>query len=127
MEDPDQRPPLPVIAIVALGVLLTIVATCAALAEPTARWGASTATLEPCHAADACVTVINQLSAAPDIVAVALDADGLMVEVYVVMGAGQDPDRVQVVPPLGWIVFPGWADIPEGQALTFRLFAPMVG
>lgn len=98
-----------------------------ALAEPSARWGASSATLQRCHAADACVTVINRLSAAPDIASAVLDLDGLTVEVIAVMGAGTDPDRVTITPPVGWLVMPPWADVAEDAAVVFQLFAPMVG
>lgn len=98
-----------------------------ALAEPVAFWGASSARLEPCHAADACVTVINRLSASPDLVAVILDRDGLAVEVIAVMGAGAEPDRVTITPPVGWLVMPPWADVAEDAAVVFQLFAPMVG
>jgi hypothetical protein len=106
-------------------ILATIAAPC--FADPSAHWGASSATLAPCHAADACVTVINRLSAAPDIAAVVIDLDGLAVEVIAVMGAGTEPDRVQIRPPVGWLVMPGWADVPEDGAVVFQLFAPMVG
>lgn len=96
-------------------------------AEPSAHWGASSATLSRCHEADACVTVINRLSASPDIAAATLDLDGLSVEVIAVMGAGAEPDRITITPPRGWLVMPPWADVAEDGAVVFTLFAPMVG
>lgn len=97
------------------------------MADPAAQWGGSSALLHPCRAADACVTVHNELSATPDIVAVILDYHGFAVELIVVMGDGAEPDRATLRAPVGWLVMPKWADVPEGGAVTFQLFAPMVG
>lgn len=89
-------------------------------------WGSSRAALQLCHEADACLTVINQLSAAPDVVDTVLTLDGLQVRLHVVMGIGETPDRVQVIAPPGWLVDPLQADMPEGGMMVFRLYAPQV-
>ena len=106
-------------------ILLAIIAA-PAIAGPSDHWGTSTAALQPCHEADACVTVINQLSGAPDVVNTMLTLDGLQVGVHVTMGPGKAPDHVQIIAPAGWLVDPLEADVPEGAIQVFRLFAPMV-
>lgn len=106
--------------------LLALLATSAA-ADPRAMWGASTATLSGCAEADACVVVINRLSAAPDAVSVILSDGGLQVEVDAIMGAGTDPDHVRVLAPRGFLVMPPEADIPEDGVQVFKIFFPLVG
>lgn len=97
-----------------------------AMSGPIDHWGTSTAALQPCAEADACLTVINQLSGSPDVVDTILTYDGLQVGVHVVMGPGDVPDHVQVIAPRGWLVDPVDADIPEGGFQVFRLFAPQL-
>lgn len=100
--------------------------TAAVQADPQAKWGTSTATLGPCHDADACVTVINQLSASPDVVDAVLLVDGLMVVVHVEMGAGKEPDTVTIIAPRGCRVEPPMATIEEGRSERFRIFFPLI-
>ena len=98
-----------------------------AMADPVITWGGSSAALGACAEADACVTVINRLTASPALFAGELSAGGLRVEVEVVMGDGKEPDFVRVTPPRGWIVLPPTADVPEDGVAVFRLFAPEIG
>jgi len=110
-----------------LKLLAAILLALPAHAGPVASWGASTAVLAPCRDADACVVVINQLSAAPDVVDAVLTLDGLDVQVHVVMGAGNAPDVVTIIAPLGYRVEPPTATIDEGGSVRFRVFFPMMG
>ena len=97
-----------------------------AISGDLAVWGTSTAALQPCVEATACLTVINHLDAAPDEYNTILTLDGLQVEVRVSMRPGDLPDHIEVRAPTGWLVLPSAADVPEGAAVVFRLFEPQV-
>ena len=112
--------------ILSIAILIWIALALAALADPTINWGASTATLSPCHAADLCVTVINRLSVSPSLVSQVLVLDGIEVKVDGLMGIGPQPDWVHITPPPGWIAEPPSAEIAEDSLQVFRLFAPQV-
>ena len=99
----------------------------AAQANPKATWGTSSATLSRCRDADACVAVVNMLSAAPDIVDRALDLDGLVVLIHVDMGAGDKPDTATLILPAGFWSEPETVTIDEGHSAVFRIFFPLVG
>lgn len=101
--------------------------TATAYADPQVNWGTSTATLGPCHDADACVDVVNMLTSSPDVVDAMLDLDGLAVAVHVVMGAGEHPDTVTIIVPRGYRVEPPRAIIEEGHSERFKIFAPLIG
>jgi len=109
-----------------LAATLTLVAS-SAFAGPVLQWGGSSAVLAPCSEADACVTVINRLTGSPDEIFGNIGVDGLTVQVHVLNGPGLTPDRVQIIAPVGWLVMPPIADIPEDAALVFKLFAPLMG
>lgn len=96
-------------------------------AGPVASWGTSSAVLTRCDVADACVTVRNELSSAPDVVDAVLDLDGLTVAVRIEMGPGDAPDVVTVTVPLGFRVEPQTATVPEGAMVRFRVYFPMMG
>jgi hypothetical protein len=97
------------------------------LAAAVISWGASNATLHACPDADACVTVRNELSKSPDHVDAVLELDGLQIVVQVVMGAGNAPDVVTVIAPMGYRVEPPTATIDEGAMVRFRVFYPLMG
>ena len=99
----------------------------AAQAGPVATWGTSSATLGRCRDADACVAVVNMLSAAPDIVDRALELDGLVVLIHVDMGAGDKPDTATLILPSGFWSEPSTVTIEEGHSAVFRIFFPLVG
>ena len=98
-----------------------------AQANPKATWGTSSATLGRCRDADACVAVVNMLSAAPDIVDRAMELDGLVVLIHVDMGAGVAPDTATLILPDGFWSDPAAVTIEEGHSAVFRIFFPLVG
>ena len=98
-----------------------------AVADPVLRWGASSATLMPCHEADACVVVLNRLSASPALLYGTLSEGGLAIGVEGVMGDGEEPDLIKIVPCLGCRVEPPQADIPEDGMQVFCIFFPLLG
>ena len=99
----------------------------AAHADPRVTWGTSSATLSRCRDADACVAVVNMLSAAPDIVDRALELDGLVVLIHVDMGDGDKPDTATLILPAGFWSEPKTVTIDEGHSAVFRIFFPLVG
>lgn len=105
-------------------LLALLLMSAAAQADPQAIWGASSATLSGCRTADACVTVINMLSASPDVVDVALEQGGLLVGVRVVMGPGDRPDVFTVTVPRGFRVEPSTVTVEEGRSAVFRIYFP---
>lgn len=108
--------------------LALALALCAApaFADPMLTWGSSSATLGPCRDADACVAVVNMLSASPNQVSGALALGGLVVGVHVIMGVGKDPDLVTVIAPPGYRVEPSSLSIEEGHSAVFRIWFPVM-
>lgn len=99
----------------------------ASVADPVLRWGASSATLMPCHEADACVVVLNRLSASPALLYGVVSEGGLVIGIEGVMGVGEEPDFIRIEPCLGCRVEPPSADIPEDGMQVFRIFFPLLG
>ena len=107
--------------------ILAVVLASAAVADPVLHWGASSASLVPCHEADACVIVINRLSASPALVYGTLSDEAVVIGIEGVMGRGAEPDFIKIEPCLGCRVEPPQADIPEDGAQVFRIYFPLLG
>ena len=99
----------------------------AAQAEPQVTWGTSSATLSRCQDADACVAVVNMLSASPDVVDEAMELDGLVIGIHVEMGVGKTPDTATLILPAGFWSEPASLTIEEGHSAVFRIFFPLIG
>ena len=108
-------------------ILVFCVILSPAQAGPVAVWGTSSATLGRCRDADACVAVVNMLSAAPETVDMALEMDGLVVFIHVEMGAGVAPDTATLILPDGLWAEPASLTIEEGHSAVFRIFFHLVG
>lgn len=112
--------------IAAAAFILALILGAPAKADPVMTWGASSAILTPCRDADACVAVVNVLSASPTEVAGTVDLGGLVIDVHVVMGIGKKPDLATITAPSGYRVEPSSVLIEEGQSAVFRIWFPVM-
>ena len=47
-----------------------------------------------------------------------VDANGIAVRVHIEIGAGIVPDTYEIEPPEGYMAFPAFLELPEGEAAT---------
>lgn len=63
----------------------------------------------------ATVVFVNRLTYHPREATITLSLDGLVVEVEMLMGDGDEPDLIRVLPPLGFVAEPEAIEVNENE------------
>lgn len=92
-------------------------------------WGARSVAyirIEPAPDHPATVVFVNRLTFDPDSSQVRLTMDGMEVDVILLMGPGDEPDVIRVLPPPGFMAEPESISVEEGETGRIQiLYLPM--
>ena len=96
------------------------------IAASTFQWGGASVDLRYSDAG-AEVLFHNEMAQSSTVIPMQLESDGLIVDVLIVNGMGEEPDTMVVTPPTGWIAVPPSIEVEEGQTGTVTLLQELMG